>query len=211
MSRDYQCTEERFLSDVSNHVMKVINDDGVNRHLRFSSGGYAYRFDLITWDGQLLITGDCGSYLFQRCEDMFTFFRMDRSDFNNLKGCKLQINAGYWGEKLKAIATTGGYRKFSEDKAREVILDHVKNCFDGKVKRALLREIESSVLSHISDGRPTDIYDSLNEFEGECGFKFRDAWEWFGSCEDYTFGYIWCLYAIAWGIMQYDNSKAVQS
>ena len=74
--KDYACTEARFLGDVDWHVMTVLRDDGVHRHIRLKrpdSG--SYWFDLITWPGTLCIDGDCGTYVFRRLEDMFQFFR----------------------------------------------------------------------------------------------------------------------------------------
>jgi hypothetical protein len=37
-------------------------------------------------------------------------------------------------------------------------------------------------------------------------FHFQDLWE--SNFERYTFHFIWCCYAIAWGIKTYDESKA---
>jgi hypothetical protein len=35
MAQEQQCTEDQFLQDAGSHVMTVIRDDGVHRHLRF--------------------------------------------------------------------------------------------------------------------------------------------------------------------------------
>ena len=35
--------------------------------------------------------------------------------------------------------------------------------------------------------------------------EFYDFWE--TDLEEYTFRYLWCLYAIVWGITQYDKQK----
>ena len=95
------CTEERFLSDVANHTMEVITDDGVNRMLRLTNNGSAvYHFTIVTWPGYLAISGDCGDYLFSRIEDMFGFFRMRDNDFNKRSDRKLSINPIYWEEKM---------------------------------------------------------------------------------------------------------------
>lgn len=41
--------EESFLNDVKNHQMIIINDDDVNRHIRFQRpGSSCMLFDLIT-------------------------------------------------------------------------------------------------------------------------------------------------------------------
>lgn len=74
-----QCTEKRFLGDVAKHQMTILRDDGVNRHVRFKQPNSSNMFfDLITWPGCLCYTGDMGTYVFRRLEDMFEFFRTDR-------------------------------------------------------------------------------------------------------------------------------------
>lgn len=73
-------TEETFLADVAAHQIHVLRDDGVHRHIRFKRPGtYCMQFDLITWPGYLCYTGDMGTYVFNRLEDMFEFFRTGRS------------------------------------------------------------------------------------------------------------------------------------
>jgi hypothetical protein len=42
-----------------------------------------------------------------------------------------------------------------------------------------------------------------NEFQYD-GFVFEDFFDG-GGTERYTFHYLWCLYAINWGISQYDS------
>lgn len=124
MAREQQCTQDRFLKDAGSHVMTVIRDDGVHRHLRFRKAppaGSEYWFDLITWPGSLCIDGDMGTYVFRRLPDMFEFFCTDR-EYNEKRGRKLGINAGYWGEKLQATANHGGHIEFSKsDFCRRVI------------------------------------------------------------------------------------------
>ena len=73
------CTEQSFLKDVAEHQMTVLRDDGVNRHVQFRRPGtICMGFELITWPGYLCYTGDMGTYVFRRLEDMFEFFRTDR-------------------------------------------------------------------------------------------------------------------------------------
>jgi len=43
-------TEANFFKDVDRHVIEIIRDDGVNRHVRFRRPGtMCMHFDLITW------------------------------------------------------------------------------------------------------------------------------------------------------------------
>jgi hypothetical protein len=102
-----QQQESEFLNDVASHRMIVIRNDGVNRHIRFKrpqSG--TFWLDLITWPGTLCIDGDMGTYVFRRLEDMFEFFRTDRT-CGEKDGRTLFINPGYWGEKLQSVPIHG--------------------------------------------------------------------------------------------------------
>ena len=207
---DYLCTEERFLKDTEFHSMEIVKDDGVHRHITFTNGGrQVYRFDLITWPGHLCITGDMGTYVFRRLQDMFGFFRMEDNDYNKKPGDRLSINAGYWGEKLQATATQGGYKEFDEDGFR----DRVREFFDEYVEFEvndedegdnLWREIENVVFSALGDSAQA-AYDAVHDFEYK-GFHFQDFFDG-GGAEQYTFHYIWCLYAIVYGITEYDLAK----
>lgn len=219
--REYACTEKQFLHDVREHRMTVLRDDGVNRHVRFKrpdSG--TFWFDLITWPGALCIDGDMGTWVFRRLEDMFQFFRTDR-DYLERRGMQLAINPGYWAEKIAAASKYGnGPEEFSADSFRE----HVKESFDEWVeseapvdgeadpdeiaeftalKNALWEEIEDQVLCNADDGEIRAI-DSARAFDSEIAdLDFEDAWEW--RCQEFTFHFIWCCYAIAWGVKTYDQ------
>lgn len=124
--KEYACPKEQFLRDVSEHVLTVLRDDGVERHLRFRKPGtYCYGFDLLTFPGHLLITGDCGSFLFRRLDDMFQFFRADREPVN-----ELHINPQYWSEKLQATDCNGARGGAARKYAKEVFEENVRRLFD---------------------------------------------------------------------------------
>lgn len=114
---------ERFAADVAQHQMTVLRDDGLYRHLQFvrvapspktgkPERSSFYWFELVTWPGHLAVTGDCGTYVFARIEDMFEFFRGDR------------INPGYWAEKVQGGADL---RKYSGDLFRQTVTDYISD------------------------------------------------------------------------------------
>lgn len=114
---------ERFAADTATHSMKVLRDDGLYKHLRFTGTrpnkdtgeperSPFYWFDLVTWPGTLAINGDCGSYLFSRDTDMLAFFRGHN------------INPQYWAEKVPA-SIRGSLRCYSEDKFRQLIKEQL--------------------------------------------------------------------------------------
>lgn len=190
------CDEKRFLRDVATHKMTVLRDDGVHRHIQFKqpdSGNM--RFDLITWPGFLCYCGDMGTYVFQRLPDMFNFFRNSSAD------CKgLYINLGYWAEKCEAHDRSG-VEEYSAEKFRDVIKDILK---EEKATKGLRQAVQDEVLDYADDGFDT-AYRCADDFEHN-GFKFTDLFEY--DFKDYTFRFIWCCYAMAWGIQTYDKAKA---
>jgi len=46
----------------------------------------------------------------------------------------------------------------------------------------------------------------ISDFEHD-GFKFQDVWEI--DMTAYSYHFIWCCYAIAWGIQQYEAKKGL--
>ena len=189
------CTKERFLSDIENHSLKIISDDGVNRHISFTNNGSnIYRFDLITWPGALCITGDCGTYVFKRITDMFEFFRHDK------------INAGYWGQKLESIDNNGGFKEFSTD----LFVECIKSDFEDwlfcneKEKSKAWEDVEDKVLSYQDDGEFAAVNAAIS-YKSDDDNGFDDFFE--HTLTEYTFHYLWCLEAIIYGIKEYDKAS----
>lgn len=192
-------TEEQFLESVENHTLEVISDNAVYRHLVFSDNGSChFKFSLITWPDHLCVSGDCGTYVFCRSHDMFRFFR--KSSDNKENG--LDINPGYWGEKLVSICKYYGYKEFSQEAFEQCVKEH----FDGfsfrndEDKEKTWEAIESDVLRH-SDSEHK-AYEAANDFYHK---KHRlDDFD-YDAAQVYTFHYLWNVYAIAWGVEQYDK------
>lgn len=182
----------RFASDTSRHQMTIHHDDGVYRHLRYTSNptGYGeYWFDLITWPGRLAIVSDVGDdYVFTRHTDMFEFFR------------GRAVNPHYWSEKL------GGGRRsvqeYSEDVFRQVVRDlFVDAVRYGDAPRGLGQAVREGLLNQdtFTDREAREL---LEAFEYR-GFRFKDTWEY--SFRDYEPAFLWCCHAIVWGIARYDR------
>jgi hypothetical protein len=217
-----QCTEDQFLQDAGGHVMTVIRDDGIHRHLRFCKappGGSEYWFDLITYPGELVITGDMGTYVFRRLTDMFEFFRTDR-EYNKSRGQRLGINLGYWAQKLEAMPRDG-VKEFDEDRFNSVIRERLVNWMRDKRDRTTKEErrdlwdaVHDEVLGLSDDNngsrKTLAAYDFVHTvrdgLRDGLRFGFSDLWE--SNFERYTFHFVWVCYAIAWGIKTYDESKA---
>jgi len=210
-------TEESFLKDVANHQMEVIRDDGMYRHVRFRQpGSSCYLFDLITWPGYLCYVGDMGSYVFSRLPDMFQFFRTDRKNRHLKNGQTLGINLGYWAEKVQAMDKNDGINEFDEDKFNRVIVERTVNWIRERREETTKddrRELWEAVMSQVvgADGdsggyrQKVAAYDFYYQVNSKVKFQFDDLWE--SNFDRYTYRFVWCCYALAWGILQYDNAK----
>ena len=202
-------TEESFLNNVANHQMTIICDDGVNRHIRFAIPGHSeMQFDLITWPGYLCYTGDMGTYVFKRLADMFYFFAS--------KNKSLYINPGYWAEKIEAHDKNGGVKEFDEDIFNKVVMDYLKTFIrdhyhttNKETRRELWDRVVDEIINADSDSggfrKQAAAYDFQHKVDNRLRFSFIDLWE--HDLTSYTYHYLWCCYALVWGIGQYNQSK----
>lgn len=191
-------TEEQFRRDVEKHELQVVRDDGVYRHLHFAQPGTGtMHFDIITYPGYLVYSGDMGCFVFSRLRDMLDFFR-DKSG----KDDRLFINLNYWAEKLQATDRPDGHCKYDPEKFER----RVREWLDENDASDDLREaIDDEVLSAADDGE-TRARDALYSFEHDGEKPFGDSWEW--EFDEYTFRFIWCCYALAWAVRKYDSQRS---
>lgn len=189
---------ERFARDTANHRMTVLHDDGLYRHLRFKAPDTGfYWFDLVTWPGNLSVTGDFGDgHTFSRTPDMFEFFR---------GSSRYGINPMYWAEKVQ----TGrcGLRTYEEDRFRELVVEHfVETVRYGDAPRGLGKAVRGEILNDPDVYYEGGARAALEAFEFK-GFRFTDTYEW--DLTEYDWSYLWCCHAIVWGIEQYDKARMV--
>lgn len=217
--QDPVVTEARFLSDIATHQLEIIKDDGLYRHLRFKQpDSINMYFDLVTWPGHLSYSGDMGSYTFTRLRDMFEFFRTDQdSERLKSKGLTLGINPSYWAEKLQSVDKNSGYEEFDEERFEEIIKGRVLSwCRENKdrttkeERRELWGEVMDQVLSlednYTGQRRTGAAYDFHHTVNRNLNFYFEDLFD--SRLQRYTLRFLWCCYALAWGIKLYDETKA---
>lgn len=192
-----------FQRDTANHRLEILSDVGCHRHLKFSNNGSStYWFEIITWPGCLCISGDMGTYVFRRVEDMFRFFRSDSG----------RINPHYWSEKVEAEDRCDGTKEFSKKLAEAALWSHVDDIIEGReMPEDAAREFREAVADEINfeDGEHLFMA-SVNDFEYEYKYDgdtltFTDFWE--HDLKDYTRRFLWCCHAIVWAIRQYDAAK----
>ncbi len=200
-------TEDSFLKDVENHKIKILHDDGVYRHIRFSNqGSSVMRFDLITAPGLLLYRGDMGCYEFERLHDMFNLFRNDKKEYHLKMGRKIPINEGYWAEKLESIDKDSGYKKYSSELFLETVerlaIDYLESNPD--IDEDDFRwELTDEVLS--KSEFEVEAYHAASDFRFNDDEVFSDFWEI--TLTETAYRYTWACYAIVWGIDRYDEVK----
>lgn len=191
MRESARIVAERFSRDVAGHAMQTVRCDGLDRHLRFQKPGtYNMGFDLITWRGHLCFTGDMGTYVFARIDDMFKFFRGEP-------------NPQYWSEKVLAADRHDGVTAFSPEMFRTAIACRLDNAEASPEVRAA---VEEQVLSAAADGEHA-ARDAALRFEHPSGFTFEDFWE--ANCHDYTYRFLWCCHALVWAIEKFYAETAV--
>jgi hypothetical protein len=219
-----EVTEERFLKDVANHRMEIILDNGVHRHIRMKKpNSFDMFFNIVTFPHYLVYSGDMGCYVFSRVDDMFEFFRTGLRDPS-----RLQINEGYWAEKLEATDKPDGHKAFSSDRFKQYVnewldrydfedkltrddvldgdeTDEEKTALILAAKESLREQLKDYVLDYADDGE-TRARDALCDFEFDGRRAFQDSWE--ANFDEYTHRFIWCLYAIVFTIREYDRARA---
>lgn len=199
-----QATAEQFLKDVANHQMTTSHESGVYRHLRFQIPLDSNMwFDLVTWPGFLTIAGDMGTWTFARVPDMFTFFRSK----------ELHINPSYWSEKIQGGVHGGSdtAKVYDFETFASRLMDQLQNYYslEGDDLAAVQQAVKDEILCS------EDRYESIAAFRDfshtlEDGRKFEfDSFE-IPDGKDYAYHFIWCLYAIVWGIQQYDAAAAAK-
>lgn len=208
------CTQDRFLKDCTEHTIRVVRDDGVDRHLVFQKPGTSCNwFEIVTWPGVLAIRGDHGAYMLSRQKDMFEFFRQAGD----------RINPGYWMEKIIAVDSNCGQPGSAENFSADVFKRNVVEWFrrytdarwypENRADRWALWEAIREMLADVDSHDESHNWSLLRDFsiwnEETCKHEYRDFFsDWEMTCKEFDFHFIWNCYAIAWAIKQYDTAKA---
>lgn len=206
------CTLERFQKDTAEHQLTVLLDSGLHRNFRVAKPqSSAFHYNITTWPGYLCISGDMGCFVFQRTEDMFTFFR----------GKPDEINPGYWQEKVQAGTDYNGAEAItsepdfeSYDKRMTEYLDYFIDGLDPDVEEDA-EKIEQATeavedFKRFRENSEWDIVARINNWDASDagGMELEDFWEGHHGLQKFRFHYIWCCYAIVHAIALYDAAKA---
>ena len=193
-----------FNSDIEDHVITVMHEDGLYRHLRFRDPAHGmYWFDLITWPGNLTINGDMGTYTFARVEDMFKFFTG-------------YINTGYWAEKERSRGRSELKEHDGDSFKAWVVQDFWEYSRDMDAKKAkrwwasIREHVFARYASHDTDFREgcNAAMDEIIDDGASPGGHYEDLWE--NSWAKYPWHFEWSLAAIVTGIRTYNAVKKAE-
>lgn len=207
-------TEKQFLSEVANHQLKILKDDGIYRHIRLQEPGTMLQhFDILTWPGTLCYTGDMGTYVFSRTTDMFTFFRIREQDRTYFElDQTLRIKPGYWAEKVEAGDTRhrgNGIKNFSIECAQQQVAEVLAGYAEDiePLSAELKESIESSLWDIHNATDEWEFITAMRNYEPAKGspVSFDDFFE--KDLNEFEGAYIFACYAIVWAIDQYDKAK----
>lgn len=192
---------ERFKRDTANHVMTVLHEDGLYRHLRFANPerGSFGAFELITWPYNLVVkTGWTFHFDIDATPDMLDLFR--NTAFSG------EINPSYWQEKVRAgrDEIEGFDENLFEQQVKQHVVEAIRN---GDAPRGIGREVSRDIFEWGDISHEAGARAELEAFSYE-GWTFGETWEW--NFADYTPGFLWSCHAIRHGIDVYDAApKAV--
>lgn len=180
-----------FQKDVAKHVMTVKLDHGLYRHLVFKQPSTSnHWFEIVTYPWKLVLSGDMGTWVFSRLEDMFEFFRTDRTP-----------NFDYWAEKIQG-GNNGGRldcKVYDGDAYKARLMERLDHQERDEAETADLKE----KLNELDWDDEQAIYRQVNDLD-----IFTDLYE--TSMQVYSYRYMWCCHAIVWGIKEYDKSKEAE-
>lgn len=90
---------QEFQKWTSEHMLTVLHDDGLYRHLRMAKPGTRmWSWEIVTWPGHLAVHGDISDgYIFAREPDMFPWFGYKPNWYTDGSP---EISPDYWAWKL---------------------------------------------------------------------------------------------------------------
>lgn len=199
MKNTVKDTRDYFLKGVRFHELTVALDQGCYRHLILKKPDTVHwSFHVVTYPNYLVISGDLGAFIFSRTEDMFRFFREDT------------LSLPYIAEKCLA----GKIREFSEEVAREHILDRLAECQDKNRHQLTDDEIEEffdEAMIDFDNGEDC-MLESLrsnwsSDYDLRVGAKTYPGFfeDFYPRSQDFTVEFVYCCLAIQHAIKMYDE------
>lgn len=188
-----------FMRDVEKHKLTIIKNEGTHRHIRMAQPGTNNQsYEIITWPGSLCYTGDMGTFVFSRLDDMFNFFRRDHE---NPK--RPWVNLSYWHEKLEAIDRIDGSKSFDIDTFHKAIKEYACDFAGVEIVEELTQEQQEDLEPLLRTDDEYEAVAAVRDFDSKW-LDLTDFWE--NRCQEYTPRYVWACYAIVHAIDKFDEA-----
>lgn len=192
---------KKFLETVKDHKLTIEIDDGFNRSILCKpDNSYIRYFRVVTYKGGLLITGDMGSWCFERLPDMFEFF-----------GGKSEINYHYWAEKLVCYDAKNEPYEFDDELFNKEVMERFKEYFkdecegDPEFLLGFKECLDVSEYTDLSFYRINKVSEFLDN-HGLCSGFMESV---YNSGRKQNSRLEWCMNAIVWCIQEYNNIKKI--
>lgn len=190
-----------FMRDVEKHNLTIYKNEGIHRHIRMAQPGTNNQsYEIITWPGSLCYTGDMGTFVFSRLDDMFNFFRRDHENPR-----RPFVNLSYWHEKLEAVDRSDGSKSFDIDTFHKTIKEYACDFAGVDVVDALTPEQQEDLEPLLRTDDEYEAVAAVREFDSTW-LDLTDFWE--NRCQEYTPRYVWACYAIVHAIDKFDAACA---
>jgi hypothetical protein len=167
----------------SNHVITERLNSGMFRSWRCQAPGtWCYGFDVTTMPGTLVVTGDIGTLVVERTNDMIAW----------ASGAARSID--YFAEKVSREMPT---REWDADVAAEFIDQSIAGCEDdedGDVQREAWRNLKEDEIH--DETTEQEFCMALIESELIDGCDFPDLTNWKPS-------FLWCREAVIWFLQNF--------
>lgn len=167
----------RFVNDIEQHVITELHRAGLHGYWHCAKPTDSNMwFDIVTFPGGLLITGDMGDYLFRRHDDMIPFMRGSAMSF------------GYVAEKC--VAHDGRLREWQPELFREALdAFYAENKNDHEDPETFKERLDD-LRRWADDGEQAAM-----QAAHESGlFDAHDPLD----CRTFGYHFLWCLHAIKW-------------
>lgn len=203
-----------FLDNVAGHVLTVTHDVELYRRIVLGVPGSSfYRYEVVTWPGHVAIAGDMGSYVFERIDDMFEFFR------GRTAGEYLDLS--YLAGKCEAADKHAGLSEWvGEARSLDALAEILRESMDPDDGFAptqadrIVAEWRKRVaddygeMSSVDDVRElADCYRPDPDWPRD---PFADLWDRGRMFYEWSHHFAWCIFAIAFAVDKYDEHKQQQ-
>lgn len=198
-----------FQEESAEHVLTVLHDDGLYRHLRMAAPGTRmWSWDIVTWPDHLATSGDIADgFTFSREPDMIGFFGQPKGLRPYYSDGAPSIDFRYWAEKLQ-----GDQRETAKEYEHDSFVRYVTDCLNEQLEDDD-DLTQSQVDSLIEDAKSVDEDEAAAyEWLSQNPDHFSDPYE--NDFREFTLTFQLACYAVnatAQAYLQHKNAAEAEA